>query len=60
MKFRIGRVNDPKPDDRLFETQSAAETVATLESYDDSVWAVWEHESGEILALVYQQQVFTP
>ena len=59
-RFSAGHLTDPQPGDRRFEKFDDAMNVAIEGSKDDDVWAVWEDESGEILAVVYQQQVFTP
>jgi len=59
-KFSAGHLTDPQPGDQRFEKFDDAMNAACNSSKDDDVWAVWEDESGEILAVVYQQQVFTP
>ncbi len=59
-KFSAGRLTDPQPGDLRFEKFDEAMNAAIEGSKDDDVWAVWEDDSGEILAVVYQQQVFTP
>ena len=51
---------NPRPDDPRFKKYAEAEQAALDGSVDDDVWAVWQDDSGEILAIVYQGQVFTP
>ena len=46
-------------EDPRFKEYAQAEQVAVDGSVDDGVWAVWQDDSGEILAIVYQGQVFT-
>lgn len=58
--FSAGHLTDPQPGDQRFEQFDDALNAAINGSKDDDVWTVWEDESGEILAVVYQQQVFTP
>ncbi len=57
--FSAGLLTDPQPGDPRFEKFDEALNAAIKGSKDDDAWAVWEDESGEILAVVYQQQVFT-
>jgi hypothetical protein len=59
-KYSIGRLERPQPDDEQFDDFVDAEVKAIEESIDDAVWAVWENESGEILAIVYMQVVYRP
>ncbi|MBI5031617.1 MAG: hypothetical protein HZB51_13900 [Chloroflexi bacterium] len=59
-KFSAGHLTNPQPRDQRFEKFDEAMYAACDRSKDDDAWAVWEDESGEILAIVYQQQVFTP
>ena len=58
--FSTGLLTDPQPGDSRFEKLDDAVNAAIAGSKDDDVWAVWEDDSGEILSVVYQQQVFTP
>jgi hypothetical protein len=58
--FSAGHLTDPHPDDPRFKEYADAAQVAVKRSVDDDVWAVWQDESGEILAIVYQGEVFTP
>ena len=58
--FSAGYLTNPRPDDPRFKEYSDAAQAAVDRSADDSVWAVWQDDSGEILAIVYQGQVFTP
>ncbi len=59
-KFSAGHLTSPCPGDQRFEKFEDALNAAINGSQDDDVWAVWEDHDGEILAVVYQQQVFTP
>lgn len=59
MAFSIGHLERPTGEDRQFDTREEAEIAAIEESYDDGVRAVWDNDSGEILAIVYQQTVYT-
>lgn len=59
-KFSAGHLTNPQPGDQRFEKFDDAVKAAIENSKDDDIWAAWEDESGEILAVVYQQQVFTP
>ena len=59
-KYSIGALVMPGKDDPQFDDYGKAEEAAIAASYDDGVWAVWENESGEIQAIVYQQMVYTP
>jgi len=58
--YSIGCPTSPREDDPRFDDLDEAIAAAVTHSYDDGVWAVavWEDDSGELLALVYQQQVF--
>lgn len=58
MKFSIGHLERPLSTDRQFDDRAEAEITAVEASYDDGVWGVWDSEDGELLAIVYQQQVF--
>lgn len=58
--FSAGHLTNPQPGDQRFEKFDNAVNAAINGSKDDDVWAVWEDDSGEILAVIYQQQVFTP
>jgi hypothetical protein len=60
MNYSIGHLTMPDKDDQLFDDEDKAEQAAVLASYDDSVWAVWDNESGDVLSVIWQQQVFTP
>jgi len=56
--YSIGCPTSPREDDPRFADLGQAIAAAVQHSYDDDIWAVWEDDSGELLALVYQQQVF--
>lgn len=59
-RFSAGHLTDPQPGDQRFEKFDEAMNAACDSSKDDDVWAVWKDDSGEILAVVYQHQVFMP
>ena len=58
--FSAGHLLTPQPSDQRFEKYDDAVTTAMNESADDDIWAVWEDESGEVLAVVYQRIVYLP
>lgn len=58
--FSAGHLITPQPSDQRFEKYDDAVNAATNGSADDEVWAVWEDESGEVRAVVYQQIVYLP
>jgi hypothetical protein len=58
--YSIGRLLTPAPDDQQFAELDAAETAAVEASIDDCVYGVWENKTGELLAIIYQQTVFSP
>jgi hypothetical protein len=65
MKYRIGKVNDPRDDDPRIDGWDAALSAA-LDMSDGSAWdtfvvAIWEDDGyGTIAALCYQSSVYTP
>ena len=58
--FSAGHLTSPLPTDQRFSQSADAERVAIAGSIDDDVWAVWEDESGEVRAIIYQQIVYLP
>lgn len=58
MKYSIGHLMMPSKDDKQFDSLEDAEVKALEESFDDGIWAVWDNEYGELLSIVYQQEVF--
>lgn len=58
--YSIGRLESPSLDDAQYETVQEAEIAAIEASIDDGVWAVWENDSGDVLAIVYQSEVYKP
>jgi hypothetical protein len=74
--FSAGHLTDPQARDPRFEKFDGAVNAAITRSKDDDARAMahpqcaaerrskdvpsWEDDSGEILVVVYQQQVFTP
>lgn len=59
-QFSAGHLESPAPSDSRFDTKNEAVNHAVHGSYDDSVWAVWDDENGEIIVVVYQQMVYYP
>jgi hypothetical protein len=58
--FSAGHLTSPRPDDPRFNEYTEVEQAALDGSVDDSAWAIWQDDSGEILAIVYRGQVYTP
>lgn len=55
--FSYGDPDDPRPNDPRFDTEedatAAAQAYQIQRPHDGGVLAVWEDESGEIMALVF-------
>ncbi len=58
--FSAGHLTSPIPSDQRFSQYGDAEQAAIAGSSDDDVWAVWEDQSGEVRAVVYQEIVYLP
>lgn len=62
MIYRIGKVNDPRPDDPTTtdwqEAMDVADKLADESKWDNFVVAIWEGDDGYICALVYQGTVY--
>jgi len=59
--FIVGLLEHPSKDDATFDDDEKAESYAYGKSVDDHVYAVWVNDgSGEIVSIIYQQQVFRP
>jgi hypothetical protein len=59
--YSIGIATNPREDDQRFEDREVAEPAAACDaSIDDDVWAVWDDETGEVIALAFQSQLFWP
>ena len=58
--FSIGDPCNAKKDDARFDNQQDAEVAAVEASIDDSVWAVWDDEDGEVVALAFARVIFNP
>jgi len=58
--YSIGDPMMPMEDDQQFDDKQQAIEMAVARSYDDHVWAVWVNKTGEILALIFGQEVYTP
>jgi hypothetical protein len=59
-QYSVGRLLSPGPEDHQFAELEAAEVAASDASGDDCVYGVWENKTGELMAIVYQQTVFSP
>lgn len=58
MKYRIGKVNDPRDGDPWFANWQAALSAAIdMSGQDTWVIAIWAND-GSIAALVYQNSVY--
>jgi len=57
--YRVAVLERPNDDAEFFDEIEDAEERAINESVDDSVYGVWENESGELVSIVYQQRVFS-
>lgn len=57
MKYRVGKVNDPRPDDPTFDDWQAAlagaHALMDASDWDNYVVAIWEGDDGYIAALCY-------
>jgi hypothetical protein len=58
--YSYGKLEFPAEDDPRFEDLEEAEQEAAKASWDDGVYGVWEDESGELMAIVYERTVFNP
>jgi hypothetical protein len=56
-KYRVGRLRDPRPEDRSFEMRRDAIAVAFDSAKDEDVWAVWFEDNA--VAVIYDGQMFT-
>ena len=55
-QYSVGRLRNPRPEDRRFEKRLDAIAVAFDSAKDDDVWAVWFND--EIAAVIYDGQMF--
>jgi hypothetical protein len=57
--YSVGTLTNPKPDDQRFGFfEEAVKSAIQASSWDDFVWGVWNDDSGELLAIVYQGRVY--
>lgn len=56
-RYSVGRLRNPRPEDRRFEMRRDAIAVAFDSAKDDDVWAVWFND--ETVAVIYDGQMFT-
>jgi hypothetical protein len=56
--YQVGALKYPEVGDPEFEADHDAEIAAIEMSLDDDVYGVWDKENGELISIVYQQQVF--
>jgi hypothetical protein len=59
--YSVGSLERPREDDDQFADLEEAEMLAMEQSrYSDTTMAVWDNESGEVLAIAYAGIVYTP
>jgi hypothetical protein len=56
--YRVANLLRPYADAEMFDDYESAEAHAVEESKDDSPYGVWDNDSGILVTIVYQQQVF--
>jgi hypothetical protein len=57
-EFSTGTLTNPRPQDQRFDFLDEAIEAAVKGSMDDFVWGVWNDDSGELMAIVYQGLVY--
>lgn len=57
--YKVGVAEYPADDDTVCKELVDAEEHAIMLSYNDTVVAVWDIDSDEIVMLVYQQRAYT-
>ena len=59
-KFSYGQLTAPHPDDSEFESEADTIEAAYTQSLGVSskVYGIWQNGTGEILAIVYDGQIF--
>ena len=57
LMYQVGHLQFIKPNDPKYDDYWEAIKIATDNSIDDSIWAVWD-EGGELLAIVYGCEAF--
>ena len=58
MTYQVGRLSFPDKDDAIITDYDEAIEEAIDNSVDDSIWAVWAKESGDLEAIIYQSEAF--
>lgn len=58
MTYSIGDPHIGKRTDMLYEDQESADIAAIEASVDNHIWAIWDEDDGELVALVFQERVF--
>lgn len=56
--FSIGDPLTGKRTDMHYETQELADIAAIEASLNDHIWAVWDEDDGELVALAFQERIF--
>jgi hypothetical protein len=56
--YRVANLLRPYDGAEMFDNYEDAEAHAVGESADDSPYGVWDNDSGILVTIVYQQQVF--
>jgi len=59
-KFSVGRLEYPRHDDEQYPTQEAAELHGIGMMVTETPLGVWENETGELRAIIYENTVFRP
>jgi len=55
--YSVGRLRNPRPEDRRFDSRRDAIAVAFDSAKDLDVWAVWFEDDA--VAVIYDGQMFT-
>ena len=61
-KFSYGQLTDPTPFDEQFETEADVTSAAVEKSggVHSTVLGVWRNADGELLAIIYDGEVYRP
>ena len=58
--YQVGVLQRPDPmNDETFEDLEDAENAAIRASIDDDVWGIWNTEGDSLVAIAYQQSVYS-
>ncbi len=56
--YSVGKLSDPRPDDKRFRTQREAERHARETSYPERTLGIWH--DGALVAIAYDGLVYWP